>query len=136
MKKTIIGALVTVVTLIVAGCAATIDYPRADIAAGAEVFRKCKACHSSNPSRGTFGPQLVGVYMREAGSVPGFDYSEELKAATFLWDDNHLRDWIAHNKMVLAGTRMRHVSVTDPAEQDYLIAYLRYLSDYPKKYEN
>ncbi|MCW9035062.1 MAG: c-type cytochrome [Alphaproteobacteria bacterium] len=131
MRKTLVGTLFAAVAIIIAGCAVT--YPTAEVAAGAEIFNKCKACHSANPSKGTFGPSLTGVYMRQAGTLYGFDYSEELTNAMFVWDDEHLRKWVAHNKMVLKGTRMRHVSITDPVEQDYLIAYLRYISDYPKK---
>jgi len=131
MKKVVIGILAMAMSIIAVGCAQIPNYPTGEVAAGAELFKKCKACHSANPSRGTFGPPLVGVYMRQAGTVVGFDYSEELRNAMFNWDDAHLREWVAHNKMVIKGTRMRHVSITDPVEQDFLISYLKYISDYP-----
>jgi len=77
------------------------------------------------PSRNTFGPNLRGVYMRPAASLPRFDYSDSLKASGLVWDEANLRDWIKGNDMKVVGTRMRHVEITDAAEQDYLIAFLK-----------
>ncbi|MBT7138039.1 MAG: cytochrome C, partial [Rhodospirillaceae bacterium] len=61
------------------------------------------------------------------GSLPRYAYSKAMKNAGFVWDDNYLRDWIHDNEKFLPGTRMRHVSITDITEQDYLLAFIKTL---------
>ncbi|UTW03912.1 c-type cytochrome [Amphritea atlantica] len=96
-------------------------------AAGAEVFKRCQACHSTDSSKNAFGPSLVGVVGREAASLPRFAYSEALKESGIVWTEDNLRQWVADNTKLVPGTRMRHVAISDAAEQDYLIAYLKTL---------
>ncbi|MDF2182147.1 c-type cytochrome [Neptuniibacter sp. CAU 1671] len=96
-------------------------------AAGAEVFKKCAACHSVDTSKNAFGPSLVGVVGREAGSLPRFAYSDALKNSKIIWNEDNLRKWMAGNDQFVPGTRMRHIEITDVAEQDYLLAYLKSL---------
>ncbi len=95
--------------------------------AGKEVFKKCQACHSSDSSKNTFGPSLVGVVDRKAGTLPRYEYSVALKESDLVWNEENLRLWIKGNDILVPGTRMRHVEITDKAEQDYLIAYLKSL---------
>lgn len=96
-------------------------------AAGAHVFNKCVACHFVEAGKKGFGPDLHGVVGRKVASVPEFDYSDALKGAKIVWTEDNLRRWIADNDGAVPGTRMRHVAITDPAEQDYLIAFLKSL---------
>jgi cytochrome c len=96
-------------------------------AAGQEIFKKCGACHSADGSKNTFGPSLVGVINRKAASLPRFAYSDALKKSGLIWTEANLRRWIAGNDILVPGTRMRHVQITDMAEQNYLLAYLKSL---------
>jgi cytochrome c len=96
-------------------------------AAGQEIFKKCGACHSADGSKNTFGPSLVGVINRKAGSLPRFAYSDALKKSGLIWTEANLRRWVAGNDILVPGTRMRHVQITDMAEQNYLLAYLKSL---------
>ncbi|MFY0677678.1 MAG: c-type cytochrome [Neptuniibacter sp.] len=96
-------------------------------AAGKELFSKCSACHSLDASKNAFGPSLIGVVGRQAASLPRFAYSDALKNSNITWDEENLRKWIAGNDTFVPGTRMRHVEITDKAEQDYLISYLKTL---------
>ena len=96
-------------------------------AAGKELFNKCSACHSLDESKNAFGPSLIGVVGRKAASLPRFAYSDALRNSDITWTDENLRKWIAGNDTFVPGTRMRHVEITDKAEQDYLIAYLKTL---------
>lgn len=96
-------------------------------AAGKEVFKRCHACHSEDPSKNTFGPSLTGVVGRSAASLPRFNYSDALKNSGITWTEENLRMWVADNEKLVPGTRMRHVSISDEAEQNYLIAYLKTL---------
>ncbi|MGB0747847.1 MAG: c-type cytochrome [Magnetospiraceae bacterium] len=97
----------------------------AQTAAGLQVFSRCKGCHSLDPSKNTFGPNLRGVYMRPAASLPRFQYSEALKGSGIVWNEENLRSWIAGNDVFVGGTRMRHVAIADALEQDYLLAFLK-----------
>ena len=96
-------------------------------AAGEQIFAKCTACHSTDSSKNAFGPSLTGVVGREAASLPRFAYSKALSESGLTWTEDNLRKWIAGNDQFVPGTRMRHVEITDKAEQDFLIAYLKSL---------
>lgn len=98
---------------------------QAKVAAGEVMFRQnCMACHSPDPATNAFGPSLVGVRGRQAGTLPRFAYSDALKSSGIVWTDEKLRAWLADNEKLVPGTRMRHVSIHDPAAQDFLIAYI------------
>ncbi|UEM21082.1 c-type cytochrome [Skermanella mucosa] len=90
-------------------------------------FRQCAGCHSLDTSANAFGPTLIGVYGRQAGSVPRFAYSEAVQKSGVVWNDETLRKWIAGNDTFIPGTRMRHVAITDKAQQDELIEFLKAL---------
>lgn len=132
MKKALFSSLVTLVISFFINSAAQANedelYRDAMIAAGHAAFQhRCVACHSMDSSKNSFGPSLFGVIGRKAGSLPRYAYSTAMKNAGFIWDDNYLRDWINDNEKFLPGTRMRHVSISDITEQDYLLAYIKTL---------
>ena len=115
--------------LLAAGSALAADLDKARVAAGQIMFEDtCRICHSDNPDTPSYGPSLVGVVGRKVGAVPGYDYSDALKSAGFVWTAEALRAWMADNTHFMPGTKMRHVGVTDPAEQDFIIAYLTSIS--------
>ena len=96
-----------------------------DAAKGESVFRRCVICHTikaGDPNR--LGPNLHGLFEREAGKAPGFTaYSEGLKDATYNWDDAKLDQWLANPQEFSKGARMAF-RVTDEGERQDLIAYL------------
>lgn len=97
--------------------------------AGRVIFEhRCRICHADDPELKTYGPPLVGVVGRKAGSFPGYTYSEALKSANIVWTDGAIKAWMANNKEMMPGTKMRHVGITDPAEQDLILAYLKTLA--------
>jgi cytochrome c len=105
---------------------------RARIVAGEELFKHaCMTCHSPDPAKNAFGPSLIGVIGRRAGSVPRFAYSDAVKNSGVVWTEESLRAWMSDNEALIPGTRMRHVSIKDPAEQDFLLAYIRSLKPIP-----
>ncbi len=104
----------------------------AEQAAGRRVFNNhCSACHVK-AGRRSFGPSLYGVVGRPAASAAGFPYSEALKKSGLVWTEDNLRRWIGDTAAMVPNTLMPHVSISDPAEQVYLIAYLRTLKAPPK----
>jgi cytochrome c len=119
------------------GFAQSVPSPRwsllqAEQAAGRQIFKDhCAACHTGKP---VFGPSLNGVVGRAAGSLAGFPYySDALKNSGLVWTEDNLRKWIADNSHMVPNTLMPHVSISDPAEQIYLIAYLKTLKAAPRR---
>jgi cytochrome c len=70
------------------------------------------------------GPNLYGVFGRKAASVPGFSYSDPLKAAGWKWDAQHIDTWITDPKADLPGTKMTFAGLKDPKDRTDVIAYL------------
>jgi cytochrome c len=53
---------------------------------GAEVFRACVACHTlSAKDTQRAGPTLAGLYGRRIASLPGYRFSDALKAMDIVW---------------------------------------------------
>lgn len=53
---------------------------------GAEVFRACVACHTlSKKEIPRAGPTLAGLYGRRIASLPGYRFSDALKAMYIVW---------------------------------------------------
>ena len=105
-----------------------LSFDPAEAAAGRQVFNKCISCHFIEPGKRGFAPNLNGVVERPAASLPDFTYSDALRNSQIIWTEDNLRKWVAGNDQMVPGTRMRHVAITDRAEQDYLIAFLKSLS--------
>ena len=100
----------------------------AEQAAGQQLYlNHCAACHSPQGVARGLGPSLVGIVGRPAASLPGFHYSDALRKSGLTWTPDNLRKWIANNTAMVPNTLMPHVSVSDPAEQIYLVAYLKTL---------
>ncbi|MEZ5797776.1 MAG: cytochrome C [Paracoccaceae bacterium] len=98
--------------------------------AGQSLFEaECRRCHATDPSDPSYGPLLDGVVGRRAGSLEGYDYSEALKGAGFVWTAGALRAWMEDNDALVPGTKMRHVGITDPTVQDFILTYLQSISD-------
>lgn len=96
------------------------------VKAGQDLFNaECRRCHSVEADRTSYGPLLEGVVGRKAGSVADYPYSEALKNASFVWTAPALKAWIEDNQGFVPGTKMRHVGITDPVVQDFILAYLQ-----------
>ncbi|KQB17286.1 c-type cytochrome [Rhodobacter capsulatus] len=98
---------------------------RIKIDAGRQFFdANCHRCHSVEADKASYGPLLEGVVGRRAGSFPGYPYSKALQAAGFVWTKGAIRAWIEANDQLVPGTKMRHVGITDPTVQDFIVEYL------------
>lgn len=95
-----------------------------DAAKGAQILKRCTICHSikaGEPNR--IGPNLHGLFDREAGKAPGFNYSNGLKNANFKWDDEKLEKWLDNPQKFIPGARMAF-RLAKPQEREDVIAYL------------
>ena len=94
-------------------------------AGGAFFASECQRCHSVSADRQTYGPPLENVIGRRAGSVPDYAYPPALAQAGFTWTEGALRAWMEDNQAFVPGTKMRHVGVTDPVVQAFILAWLK-----------
>lgn len=99
---------------------------------GGQIFTNyCGACHALKRGERALGQSLLGVPNRPAGSVPGFAYSDGLKKSGLVWTEDNLRKWVANSVALVPSTLMPHVSISDSAEQIYVVAFLRTLKARP-----
>ncbi len=122
-------AAAVVITASAAAQAQQPGYPSwledAEREAGQQLFKDhCGACHGKRTGV-PFAPNLIGVVGRPAGSEPGFPYSPALKNSGLIWTEDNLNKWLADNSKLVPNTLMPHVSISDPAERIYIIAYLK-----------
>jgi len=104
----------------------------ADAAAGAKVFRKCKACHRVEADGGNgVGPNLHGVVGRVIASHDGFNYSDALKGKDGAWTYEQLNAFLTKPKDWAPGTKMAFPGLRKDADRANVIAYLNEQSDEP-----
>lgn len=106
-------------------------YNTADLDNGQSKFALCSTCHTL-PAGGPnmTGPNLHGIFGRKAASLPGFSYSDGLKAAGWTWDAQHIDTWITDPKADIPGTKMTFAGLKDPKDRTDVIAYLMVQTGY------
>jgi cytochrome c len=76
------------------------------------------------------GPSLAKIWGRRAATVPGFArYSDALKHANVIWNDQALDKWLASPDALVPGTTMTFPGVQEAAVRQDLIAYLKAVSE-------
>ena len=107
-------------------------YNTGDLENGRRRFGLCRSCHTITPDGPNMtGPNLYGVFGRQAGAVEKYNYSEAVKTAGFVWDAEKLDQWLTNPATFLPGTKMPPVPGLK-AEKDRvdLIAYLKVETGY------
>jgi len=98
----------------------------ADPAKGAEVFKKCAACHTINQG----GPNGVGpnLYATVGEAIAtgkgGFAFSDALKKVGGSWDFDKLNTWLTSPRKFADGTKMTFAGLGDGQDRANVIAYL------------
>jgi cytochrome c len=96
-----------------------------DAKAGAEVFKRCAVCHTSDKGGGDgLGPNLSGIFGRKAASRQGFSYSAPLKKSGLVWNEANLTKWVASPARVVPGTKMTFAGLSSKKQQADVVAYL------------
>jgi cytochrome c len=98
----------------------------ADAARGEHVYAPCAVCHPKDKTN-SIGPGLLGVVGRQAGSAPGFRYSQAMKTSNIVWDEKSLDAFITAPQKALPGNVMPFAGLPDPQQRTDLIAYLETL---------
>ena len=113
------------------GCAAgiTLLASGAAVAADAEhgkvLFAPCAACHGERAD--SLGPSLKGVFGRKSAALDDFRYSNAMKRANLVWDEDNLRAYIRDPQGKVKGNRMPFGGMSDAKDVDDLVAYLKTL---------
>ena len=70
------------------------------------------------------GPTLAGVIGRKAGSLPGFAYSADMRAAAWEWTPGLLDTFLAAPRKAVRGTTMMFPGLKDPADRAAVVCYV------------
>ena len=97
----------------------------ADVEHGKALYQTCAACHTERPD--ALGPSLKGIFGRKSGALEDFRYSNAMRRANLVWDDDNLRAYIQDPQAKVKGNRMPYGGVTDATDVDDIIAYLKVL---------
>ena len=125
-KRTALAAAWSAAVLASASAAAAPDalaaMPKGDVVRGAQLYEaRCSACHSVDENR--VGPRHKKVVGRKAGSVRGFEYSQALAKARFVWTQPLLERWLTDPEALVPGQKMGYRLEQAKDRQD-VIAYL------------
>lgn len=106
-------------------------YNRADLDNGRRAFARCRSCHTiTDGGPNMTGPNLYGVFGRQAGIHPGFNYSSAVKEAGFAWDAERLDHWLENPRTFLKGTKMSFAGIPDATDRRDVIAFLKVETGY------
>ena len=72
-----------------------------DAARGETLYQVCTDCHSLD--KNDVGPRHRGVFGRKAASLPDYDYSDPLKSANIVWNEETLDKWLTDPQAVAPG---------------------------------
>ena len=90
---------------------------------GKTLFSRCAACHAAT-AQNKIGPGLVGVFGRQAGTVPSFRYSKAMIGYAKPWDEQTLDGFLAAPAKTIPGTTMT-IAVPKASDRTDIIAYLK-----------
>ena len=102
--------------------------PTAEITNGERQFaRKCSVCHTLVPDGARrAGPTLYNLFGREAGTLPGYKYSQALLDSDIIWaEDTIHRLFTDGPDVVTPGTKMPIQRMKNKSDRHDLIAYLK-----------
>jgi cytochrome c len=92
---------------------------------GANVFKKCAACHTVNQGGANgIGPNLWGIVGKPLGSVAGFGYSDALKSKGGNWGFEELNQWLKSPKSYIPGNKMSFAGLSKPEDRANVIVYM------------
>jgi cytochrome c len=93
-----------------------------DAARGETLYEACQDCHSLD--KNDVGPRHRGVFGRKAASLPEYDYSDALKSANIVWNEETLDKWLTDPQAVAPGAKM-FFHLDNPQDRADVIAYLK-----------
>lgn len=118
------GVVAALALLLSSGAA----FAEGDVAKGAKVFKKCKACHAvGEKAKNKVGPTLNGIIDAGWGEVEGYKYSKPLLAGKEegkAWDMATLDAYLTKPKKVIPKGKMAFAGLKKEKQRQDVIAYL------------
>ncbi len=97
----------------------------ADLAKGAEVFKKCGSCHNAvEGGANGIGPNLWGILGKPIAKQAGFAYSDVLTAKGGNWDFAAMNEWLTNPRKFASGTKMSFAGLANPQDRANVIVWL------------
>ncbi len=93
---------------------------------GERLFQaRCAMCHATQAKLSNkFGPNLHGLFGRQAASLPDYEYSPDLRASRVVWNAQTLDEYLADPHTGRPGDRMPYPGLSSKADRDDIISYL------------
>lgn len=99
------------------------------VAAGENVFKKCRSCHQVGAdAQNKTGPVLNGIVGHPAGAIDGFKYSKPMQdaaAAGLVWTEDELKAFLAKPRDYMKGTKMSFAGLRKDSDLDAIVEYLK-----------
>ncbi len=105
----------------------------ADLTKGEAISKKCIVCHSfAKGAPNKIGPNLWGIVGSKPAEVPGYSFSDAMKAREDKpWTYEALDDFLTAPRTFVAGTKMTFPGLPKPQDRADIIAWLRQQADSP-----
>ena len=101
----------------------------ADLESGRKLWGKCKACHTyEKDGRHIVGPNLWGIFGREAGTAEGYAYSEAMQESDVVWTEKSLDAYLAATQDFMPGSKMYGGLAIEQNRRD-LLAWLKTVTE-------
>ncbi len=89
---------------------------------GEQVYEACQDCHLVD--KNDVGPRHRGMFGRKVGSLPDYNYSEALKSANIVWNEETLDKWLTNPQALVPGARM-YFHLANPQDRADVIEFLK-----------
>lgn len=97
-----------------------------DVDAGKRVWNKCRTCHTlEEGGRNKIGPNLFGIFGKEAGQNPEFRYSKAMAESGMVWSDENMAKYLKAPGRTIRGTKMAFAGLRKDKEIEDLLAYMK-----------
>ncbi len=97
-----------------------------DLDYGSKLFSKCQVCHSTDSERGHgAGPNLAGVFGRQAGSVEGYKFSRALRTSDIVWSKETLNHFLAVPAKAIPRNRMAFAGIKNEKDREAIVCFLK-----------
>ena len=105
----------------------------ADLTKGESISKKCIVCHSfAKGAPNKIGPNLWGIVGSKPAEVPGYTFSDAMKAREDKpWSYEALDSFLTSPRTFVPGTKMTFPGLPKPQDRADIIAWLRQQADSP-----